>query len=143
MGSSSSCYSTRKSRNNLSLNSDPSYSRKQSESFNTSVLLDKLKDKTLNFQIEISPDDQYQNRKNSAEWFFEKLESETIHSNTSYKVMHRNRDNFCVYLVNGYNKKIIFSSSESHIDAVTGSIINRKNYYMILNNIVDFVEKGH
>ncbi len=105
----------------------------------TSALQTFLKGKKLTFVIEISPDSDLEKRKSSCEWFFEQLKIEKCQYSSTYKMLHRKNGEFYVYIINGLNKKIIFSSSDSHRDAVNGNLISRKNYLNVIENIVRFL----
>jgi len=140
MGSFNACNS-----NSNKFNETKSIDRRCSNSTRFSdmfVMTKKLKIQKLNFQIEVSADDDFVERKNSAEWFFKQLEQEEINFERNYKIVHKNKGDFCVCIVRGYDRKIIFSSDDSHKDTVIGSLINENNYILIIDNLVNFLDES-
>jgi hypothetical protein len=122
-----------------------SFMRKNSNVSDTATkLLEKLKGESINILIEISPDNDYFERLKSVEWFVDNLNREGCKATLeNVKVLHRKKGEFYINIVDPEKKekKIVFSSSDSHVDVVTGSLVNKKNYYLILNNIVEYLDK--
>lgn len=112
--------------------------RTRSNSINYS-LSESLHGKDLNITIEISPDEDYYSRVKSTEWFIRELKKSYVNLNVNYKMLHTNKGEFYIYVQREHERKIIFSSSQSYLDTVTGSLINKKNYCLIMNNLINFL----
>lgn len=106
----------------------------------TSTILNILEGEKLDFLIEISNDNFFDNKKKSVEWLVNKLSQEKCQTTVIYRTLHRSSGEFFVYLIRGHNRKVIFSSCDYHVDSVKGDFISRKNYLMILDCIVQFLE---
>lgn len=120
--------------------SNTSILRKRSNGSNSSALVDKLQDVTLRITIELSTDIDYQERCRSIDWFVEELKKVNCNTVVTYKLLHNKKGEFYVYVHKEKSKKIVMSNSNSHIDAVTGNFINKRNFYLILENATNFLE---
>ena len=134
MGSNQTKQIKEKSQNVLKLE------RKRTDSLDFNSLNKELDNKSIELLIEITPDVDYNERKKSVDWFVKELEKINTKVTVSYKVLHTKQEEFYVYVVRDLERKIIFSNSESHKDTVTGSLLNKKNYFLILMNIVEFLK---
>jgi hypothetical protein len=114
--------------------------RKRSACLDITSLHDKLRGGDVELLIEITPDLDYAERKKSVEWFSKELGKINCTVNVNYRSLHQGRGEFYVHAVKNYERKVVFSNSDSFQDAVSGSLICKKNYYMILLNIVEFLE---
>jgi hypothetical protein len=142
MGSNSSSPKNSSAPNGPNFSPPNNFNRKSSS--NSNLMADnikKLRTKHIRLSVEISPDDKFEQRKKSVEWFIEKLRTEHCNVEAEFKTLHKKNEEFYVCIKRESQKKIVFSLEDSHVDTVTGSLVNKKNYSLILNNIVEFLDK--
>jgi hypothetical protein len=104
-------------------------------------LVELLKNDYLCIIIELSPDDDYHKRKQSAHWMTQKLIKINCKLNVIHKILHYKKGEFYIYIEKNLERKIIFSNSTSHVDTVNGTLVNKKNYSLILSNIIKFLKQ--
>jgi hypothetical protein len=102
-----------------------------------SGLLSSLKDHHLKFIVELYPD---HDALLSLDWFFKQLDAEGLAYEKIVKFIHKCNGLFCLSLECGNERKIIFSNSDSHLDCVRAKLITEKNFLLILNNLLQFLE---